>query len=400
MKKWWLIFPSLLLMLTLGEPVEGVGQRMIHVYLDGKKIEFTPPPAPLEGTIMVPIRQIGEKLEAQVTWDENDQSVVLSKNDIQLILPIGGTQIYRNGETVAIEMPARLENGTAWASIRQISEMFGCQVGWEDKSNTVVVSCIPKKQVKVTKIIDGQTIAVDFDGQEKTIHALGTSSLEDYTDKNKELIRNTLLDYARQHLENKNIWVELPEKQDEYPMPEKDTIEAYIYDPSGNMYNAALLDNGFAKNSGYPSNHRWNPLFSELSSKAYNRKIGFSRFGLLERLVVHTEYVKVSFVDFEREIVGISNTEERPIDISGWTLTNGKGDKSFVFPEGFILKDLESVYIASGNRASQAIATDELTKNSSAPLIWTTESVWNKDGDEAILYDNEGYEISRMKYPE
>jgi endonuclease YncB( thermonuclease family) len=399
MKRFMVAILSLFLSMLSALPVTGSMAHPIHIYLDGKKIELDVSPYLEQGNVLVPVMQYGRILHAEVALNEETKTIVVSKNGEQLEFPLGHSLATVNRRTHRMEVPSRLVNGTAFVPLRFLSEAFGCQVGWEGRSQTVVVSCVPKKQVKVKEIADGPILVVDWDGEEKRILLLGLYNMERNTVKHKELIHKTVMNYFKENLENKDVWVELPDEQAKYTSPKYGPsydLEAIVYDPGGNMVNADLIDRGIMGFVGYFPNHPWYPLFKELDQKAYLRKIGFWQPEYMELLVPQSDYVKIVRADFAEGLVAIKNTDESSNDIGGWTLSNAKGDRLFTFPEGFVLEGLQSVAVLSGNWAYTFMNNHNISFSPAVTLIWTTEPVWNPEGDTAILYDNEGYEISRF----
>ncbi len=73
-------------------------------------------------------------------------------------------------------------------------------------------------------------------------------------------------------------------------------------------------------------------------------------------------------------------------DLSGWRLFSAGADAAFAFPDGYILRQGETVTVHSG-------ADDVPT----APghLQWTPEGMWRNASEEALLYDAQGALVDR-----
>jgi len=73
-------------------------------------------------------------------------------------------------------------------------------------------------------------------------------------------------------------------------------------------------------------------------------------------------------------------------DLSGWRLVSAGADAAFAFPDGYILRQGETVTVHSG-------ADDVPT----APghLQWTPEGMWRHASEEALLYDAQGTLVDR-----
>lgn len=78
--------------------------------------------------------------------------------------------------------------------------------------------------------------------------------------------------------------------------------------------------------------------------------------------------------DFSHELVTLESTGEDVVDLSGWTLSNSRGD-AFTFPAGFSLPARTRVTVHSG-----------CGENSPTDLFWcSSRPVWGDEKDEAIL---------------
>lgn len=102
--------------------------------------------------------------------------------------------------------------------------------------------------------------------------------------------------------------------------------------------------------------------------------------------VVTTEKVIIENLDLAGEVVVIRNADSKDIDMTGWKLVSVEGNQVYHFPAGFVLKAGATVRIVSGKGAAG---------NPPGQLVWTTDYIWNNNGDSAVLYDNQGREVSR-----
>ncbi|OKL37053.1 lamin tail domain-containing protein [Domibacillus mangrovi] len=70
-----------------------------------------------------------------------------------------------------------------------------------------------------------------------------------------------------------------------------------------------------------------------------------------------------------------------------WTLVSVQGNKTYTFPDGYILGAGKTVYVTSGPNAKEQLPTY---------IKWTTANIWANSGDPAHLYDNAGEIASGM----
>ena len=89
---------------------------------------------------MLPIRFIAEALGATVLWDGEKGLVTISSEGLKLEITIGKDTALVNGEEVALDSPAFIENDRTYTPIRFISENLGATVDWDDATKKVTIT--------------------------------------------------------------------------------------------------------------------------------------------------------------------------------------------------------------------------------------------------------------------
>lgn len=167
----------------------------ITVKIDGNTVDFDVSPQAVDGRTLVPMRKIFEELGALVKWDGDTQTVsarkssktvTLTLNSSEMTVDKGDTDSDGNAvtETVALEVPAQAVSGRTLVPVRVVSEAFGCDVSWDDKSRTVEITTSSEsddswKENKVEINLTKKTVSgsgAEFDGDRLNITAGG-----DYT---------------------------------------------------------------------------------------------------------------------------------------------------------------------------------------------------------------------------
>jgi hypothetical protein len=115
--------------------------RDIRVIVNGDPVDFdTVGPRQTNGRVLVPLRGVLERLGAYVDWDSGTQTVLASKDGMNIQLPIGSHFATVNGDRVRLDVPAVTVNGTTMVPLRFLSESLGAEVRWNDQTNTVRIS--------------------------------------------------------------------------------------------------------------------------------------------------------------------------------------------------------------------------------------------------------------------
>ena len=107
--------------------------RDVSLVLNGD--EFVPkegqmPPIILNSRTLVPVREVFEELGGEVNWDSNDRRVDVSFDDKTISLWIDNTNAKVNGNTIALDVPAKIVNNKTMVPVRFISEQGGLVVEW------------------------------------------------------------------------------------------------------------------------------------------------------------------------------------------------------------------------------------------------------------------------------
>ena len=119
------------------QPQTGNG---ISVNINGSVVDFDQPPVNENGRILVPLRAIFETLGADIQWDGDSQTVTATKGELQVSFTVGVALMNVNGKVISLDVPAKIVNGRTLVPVRAISEAFGCNVGWNQDTQTVLIT--------------------------------------------------------------------------------------------------------------------------------------------------------------------------------------------------------------------------------------------------------------------
>jgi len=128
-------------------------QDHIRVVVDGQRVHFGDmQPREINGRVMVPLRGVFEKMGAHVDWDSASQTVTAFKEGSKVQITIGQLDASVNGESIRLDVPARLTDGVTMVPLRFITEALGGYVGWDQVGREVDITSsrdyhIPRKEV-------------------------------------------------------------------------------------------------------------------------------------------------------------------------------------------------------------------------------------------------------------
>lgn len=121
-------------------PALVLATREIKVIIDGEIQSFDQAPIQKNGTTLVPMRAIFEKLGATIVWNAKDQSVTATKEDTSIYLKIGSKTAKVNGSSVALAVPAQIVDGSTMVPLRFIGEALGAEVKWDAGTRSVIIA--------------------------------------------------------------------------------------------------------------------------------------------------------------------------------------------------------------------------------------------------------------------
>ena len=150
---------SLLIVLTLllsCFSISYADQDGIGIYIDGVRLETTAEPINMDGTVMVPMRDIFEALGATVEWIPGDISRIIARKGLKfaemLVSDVQHRYIFVNGKEVDIPVGPILSDGHTLVPARAVAEALDAKVEWTD--GNVVITTNKTGYDEYTKVPD------------------------------------------------------------------------------------------------------------------------------------------------------------------------------------------------------------------------------------------------------
>lgn len=126
-----------LLFLTCG--IQSAAAADVKVTLNGRSLSFDTVPVIENGRVLTPMRGILEALGYSVQWQADTQTVLATKDDVSISMPLGSRTVMVNEKTVLIDTPAQLKGSRTFVPLRFLAEYSGAAVRWDQPSSTVVI---------------------------------------------------------------------------------------------------------------------------------------------------------------------------------------------------------------------------------------------------------------------
>ncbi len=104
----------------------------LPIYINGQRQEFTVEPYAVDGSIVVPVRQIAESFDVQVEWDEAAQQATIQRGEETLVLRLGSQTALYNGVEVPLPIKPQTKADVTFLPLRYVAEWLQLQVEFKD----------------------------------------------------------------------------------------------------------------------------------------------------------------------------------------------------------------------------------------------------------------------------
>lgn len=124
----------------LGTLYQNREEVQCHLWCNGNEVESDVPPVIKDGRTLVPIRALSEALRAQVQWQQEEQTVLISKGDTQIRLQVQNRTALINGQSFELDVPADNINSRVFVPLRFCAQAFNSDLAYYPEGNIVSVN--------------------------------------------------------------------------------------------------------------------------------------------------------------------------------------------------------------------------------------------------------------------
>ncbi len=117
----------------------------VKILLDGKTITFDGQPVILNNRVLVPLREIAERMGAKVAWSEDFLraeelgKITVSKDNNGVLFTVGQDVVLVNRQKFYMDQAPVLLNGRTFVPVRFVAPALGAKVDWDEESQTVLI---------------------------------------------------------------------------------------------------------------------------------------------------------------------------------------------------------------------------------------------------------------------
>ena len=200
---------------------------------------------------------------------QNTENIEVTYRDIKIDIN-GAIIIPKDANGNPVE--PFIYNGTTYLPIRAVGNALGMAVGWDDETGIARLTTTTDITLyKVLRVIDGDTIEIDYKGTKETVRLIGVDTPESVhpdASKNTEF-GEIASNFTKTQLLDKHIKLEFDvSERDKYGR-----LLGYVwYDEV--LFNEYLVEQGYARVATYPPDVKYVERFLAAQERAREAKLG------------------------------------------------------------------------------------------------------------------------------
>ena len=114
--------------------------QIARVEVNGKEVKTDVPPIVKNNRVLMPMRAIFESLGATVEWNGETQTITAKTDAKNIVLPLNSNTMTVNNEVKTLDVGTEVIMERTLVPVRAISESIGADVKWDAERQTVVVT--------------------------------------------------------------------------------------------------------------------------------------------------------------------------------------------------------------------------------------------------------------------
>ena len=112
----------------------------VKILINGNEINPSQKPVIMNGTTLVPMRDVFENLGAKVSWDDSTRTATGELNGTVISVHPDSATMLKNGEQMNLNHPPVIVNDRTLIPLRAVAEGFGYNVTWRGSDYTVSIT--------------------------------------------------------------------------------------------------------------------------------------------------------------------------------------------------------------------------------------------------------------------
>lgn len=114
-----------------------------YMTVNGVKREIDPgkgtKPVVVKDRTLLPIRAVMEQMNGKVSWDEQNEKIMIEVQGRTIELWVGKRTAFVNGWEFILDAEPALINGRTLVPLRFIAEKLGCKITWKEATSKIII---------------------------------------------------------------------------------------------------------------------------------------------------------------------------------------------------------------------------------------------------------------------
>ncbi len=112
----------------------------ITLIVNDKAIKLDQKPVLINGTTLIPLRNIFVGIGASLQWDQQSKKITAIKGDITIELIVGSNNAKKNNKVLVLKEKPIVINGFTMVPARFAAESLGATVDWNSETKTITIT--------------------------------------------------------------------------------------------------------------------------------------------------------------------------------------------------------------------------------------------------------------------
>ena len=101
--------------------------------------ELSAPPVLIDGTTMIPVRDVVELLGGSIAWNAENQRITISWNYKTMSMTIGSKIAFADGQPISLQQAPVLMDDSTLVPLRSVADGLGCELKWIDTQQNIYI---------------------------------------------------------------------------------------------------------------------------------------------------------------------------------------------------------------------------------------------------------------------
>lgn len=114
----------------------------IKILINNNLLDSINSPIIINGSAMLPLRDISEALNANVSWNAASKTAVIFKDNVTVSITIGNDFMLVDNKSVPLPQSARIIDNVAYVPLRSLATALNCVINWDNTNKVVNITSL------------------------------------------------------------------------------------------------------------------------------------------------------------------------------------------------------------------------------------------------------------------